>query len=214
MKLSCPACGAVYSLEMLLTHDSAREAVMAALALPAPLGKLLIQYIALFRPNQRQLSFDRVARLLEELKGPISEAKIERNGRIWPAPLETWKAAIGEMIAARDNQKLQLPLTSHGYLFAIIAGQADKAAAAIERKKEEQTRNKQEFFSAEKMLKESGLAAASTPSPNVGAASSREPAPQPVAPAPKERSRMPSSFKETVASLGIPLSRPENKDAQ
>lgn len=112
MKLCCPACGSVFSLDVLLASESARGAVMSALELPAPLGKLLIQYIALFRPAQRQLSFDRVARLLEELRQPISDAKIERNGRLWPAPLDTWRAAITEMLALRDTQKLRLPLLS------------------------------------------------------------------------------------------------------
>lgn len=140
MKLCCPACGSVFSLDVLLANDSARTAVMAALELPAPLGKLLIQYIALFRPAQRQLSFERVARLLEELRGPISEARIERNGRIWPAPHDAWKFAISEMLALRDANRLRLPLASHGYLFEIIASAADKAQATAERKTEEQKR--------------------------------------------------------------------------
>lgn len=86
MKTSCPACGAAFSLDVLIGNEGAREAVMAALAIPAPLGKLLVQYLGLFRPAQRQLSFDRVANLLNELLPLISEAKIERNGRIWSAP--------------------------------------------------------------------------------------------------------------------------------
>lgn len=197
MKLSCPACGAVHSLDVLLANDSAREAVMSALALPAPLGKLLIQYVALFRPNQRQLSFDRVARLLDELKDPISNAKIERNGRIWPAPLDTWKAALSEMIALRDAQKLRLPLASHGYLFEIIAAQADKAANAAERAKEAKLRGE---------------------TPVGGVAPAKVEAKAPVCtnsqtPAPLKGTRMPQSFKDTVAALGIPTQRKEDNNA-
>lgn len=186
MKLCCPACGAVFSLDVLLANDSARDAVMAALALPAPLGKLLIQYVGLFRPAKRQLAFDRVARLLEELRGPITDAKIERNGRVWPAPQDTWKAALSEMLALRDAQKLRLPLASHGYLFEIIAAQADKAQGAAERAKEARLRGETPV---------GGLPAKPAATPAV-------PRPTPP-PAPGTGSRMPQSFIDVAAGLGL-----------
>jgi hypothetical protein len=133
VKTACPACGATFSLDTILGNEGAREAVMAALAMPAPIGKLLVQYLALFRPAQRQLSFDRVANLLNELLPMISTASIERNGRTWSAPQEYWSMALSEMIAKRDN--LTLPLKSHGYLLAIIEGYSNKA----ETKKETHT---------------------------------------------------------------------------
>jgi hypothetical protein len=134
MKTTCPACGAVASLDVLLGHEGAREAVMAALALPAPLGKLLVQYIALFRPAQRQLSMDRLASLLSELQPMIADGKIERNGRIWSAPQDYWRMGLEEMVAKRD--RLTLPLKSHGYLLAIIEGYSNKAEAKTEEQAE------------------------------------------------------------------------------
>ncbi len=187
MKMSCPACGSSFSLDVLLANESAREAVLSALALPAPLGKLLISYIALFRPAQRQLSFDRVARLLDELRGPISDARIERNGRIWPAPQETWKAALSEMLALRDQQKLRLPLASHGYLFEIIASQADKQQGVAERAREEKLRRAPE------------LPPASLPDRPTCTSSQTQPAAQ----QPFKRSVVPESFKQVVAGLGM-----------
>lgn len=133
MKTACPACGAAFSLDTLLGNEGAREAVMAALAMPAPIGKLLVQYLGLFRPAQRQLSFDRVASLLNELLPLIAAASIQRSGRTWSAPQEYWAMALNEIIAKRDN--LTLPLKSHGYLLAIIEGYSNKA----EGKKEAQT---------------------------------------------------------------------------
>lgn len=130
MKTSCPACGATASLDVLIGNEGAREAVMAALAIPAPLGKLLVQYLGLFRPAQRQLSFDRVANLLNELLPMIAEARIERGGRIWSAPQDYWAMALTEMIAKRDA--LTLPLKSQGYLLAIIEGYSSKAEAKQE----------------------------------------------------------------------------------
>lgn len=135
MKLSCPACGASASLDVLIANEGARDAVMAALAIPAPIGKPLVMYLALFRPPKRSLSFDRVANLLNELLPMIRDAKVTRNGRIWPAPQEYWHMALAEMIAKRD--KLTLPLKGHGYLLAIIEGYGNKAEGKQEAQRED-----------------------------------------------------------------------------
>ncbi len=133
MKTTCPACGAVASLDVLLGHEGARDAVMVALSLPAPMGKLLVQYIALFRPASRNLSMDRLASLLSELQPMIESAKIERGGRIWSAPQDYWRMALEEMVGKRDQ--LTLPLKSHAYLLTAIAGYSSK----VEAKQEAQT---------------------------------------------------------------------------
>ena len=178
MELSCPACGSLSSLDALLGNEGAREAVMAALAMPAPLGKLMVQYLGLFRPAQRQLSFDRVANLLNELLPMVAAARIERSGRTWSAPQDYWTMALTEMIAKRDN--LTLPLKSHGYLFAIIEGYGNKAEGRAEMQHEDRL-------------------AGRTP---VGACPAREPnesraghAPTP----PKPRTRMPA---DVLAAIG------------
>lgn len=138
MRLTCSACGASASLDAAIAHEGAREAVIIALQLPAPLGKLLVQYVALFRPASRQLSLDRLAALLGELLPLIEAGRIERGGRIWAVPIDAWKAALEDMIAKRD--KLTLPLKSHGYLLEVIAGQAGKVEAAAETSKESRSR--------------------------------------------------------------------------
>lgn len=132
MKTSCPACGASSSLDVLLGNEGARDAVMAALAMPAPIGKIMVQYLGLFRPKKRQLSFDRVANLINELLPMIHEAKIERHGRIWSAPQEYWRMGMEEMLTKRD--RLTLPLKNHGYLLSIIEGYSQKAEAKEETK--------------------------------------------------------------------------------
>ena len=118
------------SLDGLIATEAARDAVIAALGLPAPLGKLILQYIGMFRPPKRQLSWDRVAALFSELALPMAHGKIERKGRAWSAPLEYWRAALEEILAKRDT--LRLPLKSHGYLYEIIVGYAGKTEAAQE----------------------------------------------------------------------------------
>ena len=140
MKLKCPCCGSVFSLDVLLASDGARDAVLAALEIPAPVGKLIIQYLALFRPAKRELTFDRVATLLQELVPMVRAGTIERNGRTWTAPVAYWKAALEEILIKPTS--LQLPLKSHGYLLEIIVGMGNKAEADAEKKTEESRQNR------------------------------------------------------------------------
>ncbi len=155
MRMTCQSCGAVISLDAALGHEGAREAVQIALALPAPLGKLLIQYVGMFRPAQRQLSMDRLASLLGELLEMIDAARIERNGRSYSAPQDYWRSALETMLAGRD--KLTLPLKSHGYLLEIIATAADRAEAKQEAKVEESRRHRTNEVPAPNAGKRSGM---------------------------------------------------------
>lgn len=128
MRLTCPCCGAQHSLEALLMDAAARQAVAAALALPA-LGDRAIRYLGLFRPaGGRGLTWDRAARLLDELNAAIAAGQIERYGQLWPAPLDYWKSALDQML---DNRPaLVLPLKTHGYLYEVVAGYSRKASDA------------------------------------------------------------------------------------
>lgn len=136
MRTACPACGAEMSLDAMINHDAARSAIAAAMGMDLTLGKALIQYLALFRPAKRSLSFDRVAVLLEELIPLVQAGKITRNGQHYAAPRESWKLAIETVLASRGN--LQLPLKSHGYLLQVLIGAAEKLEAKIEQAKEAQ----------------------------------------------------------------------------
>lgn len=140
MKTKCPSCGAVTSLDVLLAHDGARDALLAALKMPAPLGTLVVKYLGLFRPATRELTFDRVASLLNELLPMIQAGQIERNGRTWPAPMPYWIDAMEDMLGKRD--RLQLPMKSHGYLLEIIAGMSNQMEAKKEEKQEQDRRQR------------------------------------------------------------------------
>lgn len=136
MQVTCPCCSARFPIEAALADDAARQAVAAALKLPAPLGDLLLRYIALFRPEKRALSWPRAAQLLGELCEAIKRGQVERDGRAWAAPLEAWRAALEQMVNQRDT--LTLPLKSHGYLYKIIAAQANRAEGHQEQRTERQ----------------------------------------------------------------------------
>jgi len=125
MRLTCPCCGAAYSIEVLLADRAAREAVSTAFRLPPSLSERLLRYIALFRPAERALSWGRAARLMAELEAMITAAQIERNGQCYPAPVDAWRVALDQMLDGRD--RLALPLKSHGYLLEIIVGLHQRA---------------------------------------------------------------------------------------
>lgn len=140
MQITCPCCAGRFSIEAAFTDEAARAAVAAALKFPAPLGELVLRYIALFRPAQRALSWDRAARLLHELLEPISAGRVQRDGRWYEAPIEAWRHALEQMLDQRD--RLRLPLKSHGYLIEIVIGAVDRVAAETERRREEANRNR------------------------------------------------------------------------
>ena len=174
MRLTCPCCGATHSLEALLTDRAAREAVAAALELPAPLGGLLLRYLGLFRPRQHALSWERAAKLLTELQALVSAGQIERNGRIWPAPVDYWKSALDHMLQRREQ--LQLPLKTHGYLLEIIAGMSQKP----EDQRAAQTEVEQERTRAREGARSGQMQAAAHTAQTVLPAATRPPATQDV----------------------------------
>jgi len=135
MRLTCPCCGGLFSIEAALADASARQAVAAALQLPAGLGERVLRYLGLFRPAERGLSWDKATRLLVDLQEAMSAAQVSRHGRVWAAPLDYWRMALDQILDARPT--LTLPLKTHGYLFEIVAGIAQKAEARAEQTEEE-----------------------------------------------------------------------------
>jgi hypothetical protein len=140
MKLACPSCGALMSLDVIVAHDGAREAVQTALNLPAPLGKLIIQYLTLFRPEKRQLTLERVADILSELLPMILAERISRNGKDHAIAQFVWAAGLREIMDRHRTKPLKTPLKNHGYLFEILLSQAAGAEAKAEARREEQRR--------------------------------------------------------------------------
>ncbi len=121
MQTKCPNCGAVASLDLLLTNDDARNAIAALAAISGELAKTTIRYCGLFRPAKSQLSFARLAALLNQLLPDIKAQRIERDGKVYEAPLDAWLHAMQAMLTRRDNHQLKLPLKSHGYLYEVIS---------------------------------------------------------------------------------------------
>lgn len=140
MKLKCPCCHAEFAIEAAFNGDSARSAFGVVLKLLGPIGSTLGQYLGMFRPAGRGLGWDRTERLISELLPMIDAQQVTRDGITRVATREMWQRGFVAMIERRDAGKLTLPLKSHGYLVEIVAGLAEKSAAAAESARETQLR--------------------------------------------------------------------------
>lgn len=132
----CWACGAELTIEQLFSHELDRTAFGRLAALSVPLGARVIAYVALFAPAKNRMTIARKARLIEELLPDLQREQINRHGRDWPAPRAAWALAIDGMLAQRDAGKLTLPLSGHGYLYAVLQGMAEKIERSDETQRE------------------------------------------------------------------------------
>lgn len=138
MKLTCTACGATGSAEQFTADADARTALALALKLPPGVGGVALRYIGLFRPAKRGLTWDRACKLLSELVAMIEAGHVHRRGKALPATPALFAAAMQQMLDQRE--RLDLPLTTHGYLVAIVAGDSPREAAQLEAQAEAEKR--------------------------------------------------------------------------
>lgn len=131
MRTRCPSCGATLSLDALVAHDGAREALAAVFKLSGPLGSAVVRYLALFRPETRELTMDRVGRLLGEILPDIQAQRISRDGQVFEAPADAWIWSIEQSLAARDAGRLKTPLKTHGWLYEVISSYRPTASQVV-----------------------------------------------------------------------------------
>lgn len=121
MRTRCPNCGTTLSLDALIAHDGAREALGIAFKMSGPVGHALVRYLGLFRPESRELTMDRVAKLLGELLPDLQAQRIERGGQVFEAPPECWLWAVEQTLVARESGRLATPLKGHGWLYQVMS---------------------------------------------------------------------------------------------
>lgn len=138
--LSCPVCGTELDLAVLFAHEGDQRALARLAAVSIPLGGRVLQYLGLFTPPKQRLTAAKKIKLILQLLPDLEREAITWKGRDWPAPRTAWAMAIDQMLAARDAQRLELPMKGHGYLFAILAGMADKHEDQAERQREQDLR--------------------------------------------------------------------------
>ncbi|WP_321276942.1 hypothetical protein [Thiomicrorhabdus indica] len=143
MKLRCPHCGHSAELLDFANEQAARQVVMITADLPKPIGRPILQYIGLFKPSSRSLSWERTLKLMQQLKHDLDRGQITRHGRDWAAPLDYWTQALTTVLDKANEGKLTLPLKNHGYLYEIISSQQSSVEAREEQKLEEKRQQAQ-----------------------------------------------------------------------
>lgn len=117
MKLSCPACRASFSLEVLLEDAESREFVGLVATLQPELVRELFQYLALFRSKSRHLQWSRALRLTSEVTAIASAGEV---------PTWAMAAALAETVQVFRAKQQQVgadawkPLTNHNYLRRVL----------------------------------------------------------------------------------------------
>ncbi len=138
MKLICPSCGAVAGADAWANDAIARELMRDLTSLPAPVPKVVLGYLSLFRPGRRALSWKRAARLTRELAALVAAGHVQVQGKVArPATAAMWAAGMEQMTDRRDA--LTLPLKNHNYLRQVVwqlADDADRRNEAMTRQRE------------------------------------------------------------------------------
>lgn len=141
MRLTCPECGCIGSVQAFLAEDVAKRLIAAVVELPAVVQRPLLSYIGLFKPSKNALALNKALRLVQEVADLVAEGTVsrdDRNGIRHNAAPDVWAKAIETMLHQRAE--LKLPLQSHGYLRAVTFGLADSSEAKAEAAREEQRR--------------------------------------------------------------------------
>src|SRR5690606_30553625 len=137
----CPACAAEYDLDVAINEANARRFFALLKDVPAGFVGPLIQYLRLHKPPKSALTWTKMLKLTRAIAPMVSSARVTRNGSTWVAPLEIW-IACAETLVTNPPGDLRLPLKGNGYLLAMVAGQAEKAAAAAENAREKERRQR------------------------------------------------------------------------
>jgi hypothetical protein len=139
---TCPHCQGTFPLELALAEADHRRALAAALAVPAPLARLVVPYMNLHAPAGRNIARRKLTRLLRELSDGVTSGQITRNGVSYACPLEAWKAGLEAVLLAHEAGTLVVPLEGHGYLVKVLWTAAAKAAGHAERQVEDGKRHR------------------------------------------------------------------------
>lgn len=128
--LVCPDCGTFGSPSIFASDDDNKAYAALLVDVPPEIGRRLLRYLGLFNPPQRRMTAPRAYKLLAELVPAVVAQRVARKGRSWAAPHAAWVACIDDMLERRD--KLELPLTTHGYLYELLAAAANRVEAIQE----------------------------------------------------------------------------------
>ena len=117
MRLTCPTCGAIASLDAWALDEDARMTVAGLASLPPGLVFPALRYLGLFRKpgSPRGLGWGRARRLVDELGGLVREQSLcwESAQELRNAPCY-WEQALAVILEREDKGKIVRPLGRRG----------------------------------------------------------------------------------------------------
>lgn len=132
MRLVCPSCGAIASLEAWANDPAWRQFADLLVRVPCSLQDRVIPYLGLFRQGSRGLTPLRASRILKQLVELIEPETIRWDGgEERPCPHHVWAEAIDATLQRRPNG-----LKNHNYLRHVAWEMAAPLAAKAERDRE------------------------------------------------------------------------------
>jgi hypothetical protein len=139
MRLVCPACGAIASLDVWQNGEAAKECVLAICRLPMGVAQKTPEYLSLFRPNHRALQWGKALRLVNDLQAHITGGWVQWGKSVARNTTpDMWASAMSRIL---DTPPRDLPLKNHNYLIRIVYDIADQAdrESEVKRNKLERT---------------------------------------------------------------------------
>lgn len=134
--VTCPVCSTEMPVVVLFANAETQAAFSRLASVSMPLGTRVLQYLTLFAPPKTRLTIAKQVKLILQLLPDLERGAITHKGREWQAPRDAWARAIDQMLEARAAGRLDLPMTGHTYLYAIMAGLSDKHEAQAEMQEE------------------------------------------------------------------------------
>ena len=139
MKLICPSCGAVHSIDAWRNDAVIRQCLKLTGTFPYDINSRCFAYLALFRPREKSLQWKKILRLLSELAVLTGHAHIQWQKKpARPSSASVWGKAMEQIC---ENPPKRLPLKSHGYLQAIAYDIADDMDRQDETKRNQAERS-------------------------------------------------------------------------
>ena len=130
MRLICPACAAVASMEAWANEPIARQVIDIISKLPGLIASRTPAYLGLFRKGARGLSWPRALKIVTDLQALVSSGVVQWDrGEERPAPPQLWAEIMDKMIARTWTD----PLDDNNYLQKVVWSEAKPLAAKAER---------------------------------------------------------------------------------
>lgn len=119
MRLTCPTCGAAASAESWSNDMACREVLALITRLPQPLPRVAVDYLGLFRPGERGLSWKKALRIAGEIGELVRVGYVSVPGQVdRNCSASVWARGMEQM--AEQRSALRLPMKNHNYLKRVV----------------------------------------------------------------------------------------------